>query len=347
MKYFSNYKNIQFKFFTKIIFLKINIIFLLFLFIIFFRFNNESCNSNQMINFKYNNYINVAYAFSQNYLYITHCSMKSIMLSQNIDTFINFYILISSKINEFHISIINSICKQHKNCKIQYFYIDNNEFKNCNPRGWTYAVFYRLILQNLLKHEKKVLYFDCDTIIYKDLTKIYNYDINNKYYIGMIEPKDPNLNITIDNFINTGVLLINLQELRKDNIFQKILRFLLTHKYVFPINDSINYICHKKNGYFPTEFVVAGFCNDYYLDKYINGLSIKLNKVDILKSLKDPYIYHLVGNGIKKPWKAITSIQGKICLDPFVRFYEIARKTDYYHKILEEFQIIYDSKKYK
>lgn len=336
-----NYKvTNKFSFNLKIKILKTYIVFIILF--IHFVVNSLSIkikrNKNKYINIEYNNYINVAYAFDKKYHYITHCSMKSIMLSQNNDTFINFYILVSSNIKVEHKSIIDRIGKQHKNCKIKYFYIDNNKFKKLNPKNWSIAVFYRLILQDLLKYEHKILYLDCDTIIYKDLTKIYNYDINGKYYIGMLEPKDPNLELKIDNFINTGVLLLNLDELRKGKIFEKIINFLLTHKYNFPINDSINYICYKKNGYFSPEFVQWGFCNEYFVDIYINNLTLKINKQEVLKSYKDPYIYHLIGNW-KKPWKGVPYFKGKICVDPFIRFYEIARKTDYYYNILDSFKI--------
>ena len=45
---------------------------------------------------KFKNYINVSYAFDGNYHYIAHVSMKSIMLSQEKTTFINFYMLVSN-----------------------------------------------------------------------------------------------------------------------------------------------------------------------------------------------------------------------------------------------------------
>ena len=44
------------------------------------------------------NYINVAYAFDNNYYYKTHVSMKSIMLNQKNDIFIKFNILVHNSI---------------------------------------------------------------------------------------------------------------------------------------------------------------------------------------------------------------------------------------------------------
>ena len=86
-KYYKDYitfhikrKNIE------CIFLFIFIILLLFLILNDLFQNKLIVNGFFSANIKYRNYINVAYAFDSNYHYITHVSMKSIMLSQNVDT---------------------------------------------------------------------------------------------------------------------------------------------------------------------------------------------------------------------------------------------------------------------
>ena len=53
--------------------------------------------------------------------------MKSIMISQNNDTFINFYILVSNLTRAQKIVIIR-ISREHKNCKIKFFDM-GNQFK--------------------------------------------------------------------------------------------------------------------------------------------------------------------------------------------------------------------------
>lgn len=291
----------------------------------------------------YNNYINVAYGFDKNYHYITHVSMKSIMLSQNKDTYINFYLLISNITKNQRI-VIDEICKEYKNCKIKYLDMGNafNEF-NISNVIWSKANFYRIKLPDLLLDEKKIIYLDTDTLVYKDLSKLYNHNINGKYFIGMLENKDDKFfkkyNSYFNNFINTGVLLCNLEELRKGNISKKIEEFLLVHKYEleFPVNEPTNYITHKKNGYFSPEYAVIGFCNEDDAFSYYNYSKIKINKNKVLESYKDPYIYHFIY--YTKPWRGITNKHGNVCFDPIMRFYEMAKKTKYYYKILKEFPV--------
>ena len=284
--------------------------------------------------------------------------MKSIMLFQNKDTFINFYLLVSNLTKEQK-EVINRISLEHANCKIKYFDM-GNKFKNFKiPSGiWSTANFYRIKLQDLLKNEKKILYFDVDTLIYKDLTKIYNYNIKGKYYIGMPEIKDESFfqkyNVSFNNFINTGVMLCNLEELRKEKISKKIEDFIIKNNkdLKFPVNEPTNYITYSKNGYFTPEYVVIGFCNEFEPYNYYKHLKMNINIEKVLESYKDPYIYHFIihNNYLYykkklflrqnvKPWKGIPNYLGKVCIDPIARFYEIARKTHYYYKILNIFQI--------
>ena len=291
----------------------------------------------------YKNYINVAYSFDKNYHYIAHVSMKSIMLNQNNDTFINFYLLVSN-LTYNQKKVIDRISLEHINCKINYIDM-KSKFKEFNiPLNiWSTAIFYRINLQDILSNEKKILYLDTDTLIYKDLTKIYNYNISGKYYIGMIENMVNRFyhrfNISCDNYINTGVMLCNLEELRKWNISNKIKEFLIkkNNSLEFPVNDATNYITFHKNGYFTPEYVVIGFCNEGDLFNYYNHSKLKVNSSEVVTAYKDPYIYHFIMH--IKPWRGIPNIYGQICIDPLIRFYEMAKKTHYYYKILDKFPI--------
>ena len=286
---------------------------------------------------KFNNFINIAYAFDNNYYYITHVSMKSIMLNQNKNTYIIFYILISEDIYNEQKSVIDDICKEHINCRINYYKF-KNEFKEFSTSGYikrTTAIYYRLLLQNLLLNETKALYFDCDTLIYKDLTELYNYNISDKYYVGQYEGKPlKRYGNNLTDFINSGAILINLEKLRKDNIFQKMIDFLRKNNQtlLFLDQDAINVVCNGKNGFFPSNYISSGVCSLSEM-KEINKVKSNL----IINEQKEPYIFHF--KIYLKPWLGIAAGENKlICFDFFPRFYEYARKTKYYFNILENFK---------
>ena len=302
-------------------------------------------NNNKIYEIKnYKNYINVAYAFDKKYQYITHVSMKSIMLNQHNNTFINFYILVSNLTKEQK-TVINKIRQEHKNCKIKFIDM-GTQFKefSLTLNIWSTANYYRLKLPELLHDINKIIYLDTDTLIYKDLTKLYNYNIKGKYFIGMLEHIDDYFykrnNVSFNNFINTGVLLCNLEELRKDNISSKIIEYIKENhkKIIYPVNEPTNLITHNKNGYFTPEYAVVGFCNKKEAYNYYNYCKIKINKMLVVKAFEDPYVYHFII--YFKPWIDIPNKKGLICVDSFSRFYEAARKTSYYYEILEQFPIM-------
>ena len=292
------------------------------------------------INENKNNYINVAYSFDNIYYYITHVSMKSLMLNQNNNTFIIFHILLSKEIYNEQKPIIDKICIEHNNCKINYYQM-SDQFKKFSTKGIgisrTSAIFYRLILQNLHLNETKALYFDCDTIIYKDLTEMYNFELYNKYYVGELENQPyQKYGSNLNNFINTGVMLINLENLRKDKIYDKMLKFLTKYNNSLLLldQDAINVVCNNKNDYFPSNYISSGYCD-------IDSFKINQNLTNNgKKSELEPIVFHLKGYR-DKPWNGIVfnSINNITCFDQIHRFYEYARKSSYYYEILEKFQI--------
>ena len=105
------------------------------------------------------------------------------------------------------------------------------------------------------------------------------------------------------------------------------------------LNDSINSVCHERNGYFPPEFIQWGFCHVHLIDKYINELQIKVNKEEVLKVYKDPYIYHLIGYKYK-PLNGIPNYYGTIYIDPIMRFYELIKKLNIIMKLLKNLKFI-------
>lgn len=267
--------------------------------------------------------------------------MKSIMINQKNSTFIKFYILVHESIYIEQKEVIDSICQEHQNCNITYFIL-KNEFKDISTRGRikrTTAIYYRLLLQNLLHNEKKALYFDCDILIYKDLNQLYNHNITDKYYLGQYEGRPiKKYGKHLRNFINSGAILINLENLRKDNIYEKIYAFLKKNNKTlhFLDQDAINVVCNKKNGFLPPYYVSSGVCNSNTFKFLINN---KINNSKIINNLKEPYIFHF--KKYPKPWYNIAKNKNLVCFDFFHRFYEYARKSNYYFEILENFKVFF------
>ena len=146
--------------------------------------------------------------------------------------------------------------------------------------------FGKLILPEVVE-EDKVLYLDTDIIVVKDISNIWNYDISDFYVAGVkdwgIEERGNTEDLGINGrYINSGVVLFNLEKMRMDNVEKKCFDLINKVELIFPDQDAINYVCTDNELYLPSMYNV---CDDVTTDI--------MNK-DLAK------IYHFAG--IKDDW---------------------------------------------
>ena len=86
------------------------------------------------------------------------------------------------------------------------------------------AVYLRLLIPDLIR-EKKIIYLDSDTLVLGDLSGLYEIDVAHQFIAGVEDiNKGKNSNVpraTDDIYINSGVMLMNLEGLREDDFLNK------------------------------------------------------------------------------------------------------------------------------
>ena len=121
--------------------------------------------------------------------------------------------------------------------------------------------FARLALPYLLK-EDKVLYIDSDAIVIKDISKVWEIDINDYYVAGC---KDygvltcntyERLNIT-GKYVNSGFIILNLKKIREEKIHEKWFDVINNNELIFPDQDALNLVCQHKELYIPSMYNYA------------------------------------------------------------------------------------------
>lgn len=125
-------------------------------------------------------------------------------------------------------------------------------------------IYYRLLLPQILPEWcKKVIYLDTDVVANADLTPLWNSNIGERYLLAVQDDRCPYVsmagglkncpqfkNSTSDKYFNTGVLLINLERWRADNIARQAIEFLKRNaEFVkFPDQDALNAVLIGKWG---------------------------------------------------------------------------------------------------
>ncbi len=113
------------------------------------------------------------------------------------------------------------------------------------------TIYYRLLAHELLPASlHKVLYLDADVLCVNDLTSLYNIPLDDYLYASAIHTNLTNTtdvinkirlqNFDADGYYNSGVLLMNLDNIRKKVQAKDIFAYIRSHTLLLPDQDVLN-----------------------------------------------------------------------------------------------------------
>lgn len=181
--------------------------------------------------------------------------------------------------------------------KINLIKANENAFIEWKVMGHiNHSSYLRLLIPDLI-NEEKIIYIDSDTLVLADLSEIWHNDMD-ELTIGGVKDNEGAINLTKiswlagDVYINAGVLIMNLEMLRRDNFFSKCQDIYqkFEEKIVFLDQCIINKYAENRK---------------YILDKKWNFLILAElvleSKFNAIISSDSPKIIHFAG-GVK-PWQ--------------------------------------------
>ena len=138
--------------------------------------------------------------------------------------------------------------KNEKNCvkKIDVTDLYEREFgygKNENAYCTPYTLL-RLLVDLIPEMPDKILYLDIDMMANDDISKLYNIDIS-EYEYAAVKEKYGSKFIKWD-YINAGMLLLNMEIIRQTRLFEKARNLLKKRKMLFADQDAIYWSTTKK-----------------------------------------------------------------------------------------------------
>ena len=117
--------------------------------------------------------------------------------------------------------------------------------KNINKKThYTPYIFLRLLSDKIEQLPDKILYLDTDIVCYKDIASLYNIDMEN-YEIAAAKDFIGRKWIDV-NYLNSGVVLINLKNVRQVNSFEKCRNMCMTRRMMLPDQTALNKCCKRK-----------------------------------------------------------------------------------------------------
>ena len=209
--------------------------------------------------------IPIVMAADENYAMPMCVAMNSILESKAAKTNYIFYLMIPEKFQETACAKYDELLKRYPGTTIEYL-VMGSLFADISLHipHITTPTYYRLLISEMLLNYDKCIYLDADVLICDDLTELYNFDLGSNYIAGVkaagYHLPDGNIKYcekigipSIDQYVNAGVLLLNLRELRVNGIHSKFVE--LTSKHM-PTQDQdiINIVCYNHIAFLPFKY---------------------------------------------------------------------------------------------
>lgn len=193
----------------------------------------------------------------QNYILQTRVTIWTMRKSTCEDVFLEVTILCAKNMTDNAKGKLKELENILTNISIIFYMVESDMFQNVKKTAHVpVASLYRLIIPDVIK-ESKCLFLDGDLVVKTDLQSLYLCELGD-FYIAAVrdrvilnKPEDAIKHAelygfqSIENYVNAGVMLFNLDKIREDNLKKLIFRNL-DKSYRYMDQDILNKVCEGK-----------------------------------------------------------------------------------------------------
>lgn len=265
------------------------------------------------------NIMNILLAINNNYVEQTITLLSSIKENHTRNK-INIFIL-NKDLKQKEKNKIKT-CFNNTNIYIKFITINDNEINNFPvlEKRYPVEIYFRLFATKYLpKNIDRILYMDVDTIVINPLEDFYNMDFDGNLFIGATHvnnffKKFNQLRLKLpknSDYINSGVLLMNIKQLRNVDIENDVKQYIKNNKgkLLLPDQDLLNAL-------YGNRIKLVSYLKYNLGDKTIKQYNrFNKEKIDIDWIKKNTVIIHYYGRN--KPWNK----NYKGMLDSFYNYY--------------------------
>ncbi len=200
--------------------------------------------------------MNLLYCGDSNIKDGLYLSIKSILKVEK--GILNIYVLSMNYLNykiidrEFIEALDTLVKSVNKDSKVSLIDMSevykNNECKANKDTLFTPYCMLRLYA-DLVELPRKILYLDTDVLAYKSFREFYDIDNSTYEIVGTLDYYGSHIykkNIFKKDYLNSGVLLLNLDLLKKNDILKKARKLCASKKMLLPDQSALNILCKHK-----------------------------------------------------------------------------------------------------
>lgn len=146
--------------------------------------------------------------------------------------------------------IISNIIKNNDLNNVEVIFVDEKNFElgKSLPIHITVVANLRLYLASIFPELSSILYLDADTVVKGDINEIFDY-VSYDHHFAVIESTNSkrknslvkkNLMDEQKKYVNSGVMFLSLEKMRKENIESKLIDFVNSHTLLYADQDTLN-----------------------------------------------------------------------------------------------------------
>jgi lipopolysaccharide biosynthesis glycosyltransferase len=250
--------------------------------------------------------INVAYSCNEAYIHHTGISILSLLEKNKLIPDISIY-FISKGVRQSSIDLLVKLVEHFNRKLIVFSFYDLCYDLNINSMGRHIETIYAKLFFSRIEGIDKILYIDSDTIINESLAEFWQIDMGDNYAAGVetytAESKKKLGLDKSDRFINDGIVMINLREVRDRNLLEEFKKCIGEYNGNPPLLSEgvLNKVCKGKIKIIHPKFNLMSGLIDYKGNQY-DYVEDYYTREIIEEAVNAPVIIHYLSAFYNRPW---------------------------------------------
>ena len=275
--------------------------------------------------------------------YVPYCGVCIQSILNNISKDYNYdFIILEKNITEENKTLLKTLIKNYKNVSLRFYnaYREIYDYNFNVQYCYSVEAYYRILAPYILKKYDKAICLDSDLIIKTDIANLFNIDLKDKslgavkdtIFYGFINGFSDEFMEYCEkefkmknhyNYVNTGVMLLNLEKIRNSYTKNEIVEFMSKNNFKIQEQDGLNLLFENDVYFLNNEWNTYSYCGGTYILAAQLAPATEYEKYILAR--KKPKIIHYAGR--IKPWDKFD--------DDFAHeFWKVARETVFYETII-------------
>ena len=250
--------------------------------------------------------VNLVYMTDAKYLPYMMVSLNSAIKNKSAESKYHIHV-IGKDLDEEDISSLKTMETQNVSIDVYRSREYDLDYKHLGRFESFKVSLQKIFIADYLPYLNKVLYLDADTLVQEDLSEVYDINISDKYaaavrdglmyqfpeHVAAINPQHK------DFYFNSGIMLLNLEKIRSDDIMRRTVIYFNTHNEIFGDQDVLNMVFGKEVESLSYKYN----CNSVFFEEKDADFLSNFFKESVPQTPREVYdqavILHFAGH---KPW---------------------------------------------